>query len=1146
MNRFSTIGAALLMLCLSVTMANTAMAQQLTRYEYWFDNNVGSRHAGSLSGSTAEINLDIDTDGLSDGLHVLHLRVKRSDGKYSSIMSSTFLKFITGRVTMVEYWVDNDRDNIVRLPGTPHSSGHGIVLNQMLDLADVSPGMHRLNYRGVSDGGTAATAVNSSYFLKRLDGTVSMVEYWVDDDRTNVVRLPGTPHSSGNGIVLNERLNMTAVSPGMHRLNYRGVGNGTVSTAIASSYFMKKLDGTVTMIEYWVDNDRDNIVRLPGTTASSGNGIVLNERLNMTNVSPGMHRLNFRGVSDGNQAATAINSEYFFKTLTGEVQMMEYWVDNRQNVTRVPLQDASIGNQLVYNDKFDLGNVSPGMHRLYYRGVSSGNSATAVGVTPVMVKSLYGHEEEEDVKVVKYSMTIDNEHPIVAAVSNPGKIVNITRNLDVHDLQPGQHTVTVQAWNSASMSVTDGGTFTVPQPSPIPNVNLMAQVNDGLVTLRFNTVPNDVKWKLIRIDANGAVASVDKSVQGCYPNEVVVNDNPYNGNYTYKARVYYIDANGAQKYINSNEVNVTVIGDKVVYGYIDGQVDVKGCNGYQPKITVKYSDGEEDQTNTFGRFMRGNIPVNTRLTITAELDYHGAYTFDTVEVVIKEGENQVLINGVYDEEQLHDLYTYDLQFASRVDFTPGQYMKFWVKNITRLPWHGRIALYSVKKAYLESHHDGETPDITPTGSVGAGSVADMPTYTPHSDYNYDYSNDFYLSPGESTEVLIGNDLSSMRGDKDEMYCFFVNSIDSKKREKPVDVNYDYNIKENPFEMLVEKDLLSASEQQVFWEEVEYAVDLVEAICRYTKKFDNILGDAESGVKFVSDAMATQVMVDAEHCQSYSQLAAKYPPERIFTKTYSGALYGSMLLNDWRDSIASLVRYAGGALKIIKGIKGFVDNMELANNVWKNYNAMETMAFAARKIIGMSESTFPFVKVMKAYVDVTEKSIQNILDLVDYYNQLYEYQDFIDDKFKFIIKINKKYIGTFGASTVKRAIDKVTVECVCDGGGGASDALHSIATYEPATEWDPWTDALSKHCYLKRTGIDKNYNGESYYSIKDMRMTIYWKNGRISYVPLRNGNGMQGNGVNYETHWGDRSFTITFNSKTRDEDHCADIIKLDDD
>lgn len=59
----------------------------------------------------------------------------------------------------------------------------------------------------------------------------------------------------------------------------------------------------------------------------------------------------------------------------------------------------------------------------------------------------------------------------------------------------------------------------------------------------------------------------------------------------------------------------------------------------------------------------------------------------------------------------------------------------------------------------------------------------------------------------------------------------------------------------------------------------------------------------------------------------------------------------------------------------------------------------------------------------------------------------------------------------------------------------------------------------------------------------MRMTIYWTNGRVSHVPIRNSGEMRGNGVKYDSLW--RTYSITFQSGTSDYRHMADIIKLDD-
>lgn len=1079
MKRLLTTGAALLMLCVAWMLPAPAVAQQLTRYEYWFDNNIGSRHAGSLSGSIDEINLDIDTDGLSDGLHVLHLRVKRSDGKYSSIMSSTFLKFITGRVSMVEYWVDDDRDNLVRLPGTVHSSGHGIVLNQLLDMNSISPGMHRLNYRGVCDGGTAATAVNSSYFLKRLDGTITDIEYWVDNDRDGAVRVPCTTASTGNAYILNKELDMTAVSPGMHKLNYRGVGSGSVSTAIASSYFMKQLSGKVTMLEYWVDN--------------------------------------------------------------------------RQNVTRVPLSTASTGKGLTYTSELNLGAVSPGMHHLYYRGVGNGNMATAVGVTPVMVKSQYHSNEQEEAKVVKYSMTVDDETPIVANVSRPGPEVVINNKLNLRDLQPGEHRVTVQAWNNRGMSVSESGNFTVPQPAPVPDVTLTAQENSGLVTLRFNSLPNDVSWKLIRTDASGATATVRSAKKGSYPDAVTVVDNPINGQYTYRARVYYTNNEGTQVAVNSNSVNLTMTNaDQVRYGTISGLLKVQTGPTLNHDWVVKYSDNDNivDHADALGTFVRDRVPVGTQVTISAEDVAEEGYTFTSKTITVQEGRNDVVLIGNFDVEKVKNSYSHDLEFASRVEFTPGQFMKFKVRNVTRSPWYGKIRIASVKKEYLERALDETGIGTGGDAQVGTGSTLTLPSFTTYNDYDDDYSGNISVG-NQPVEVNIKHNLSSMRGDKDEYYYFFVYSVDSKNHEKLIGTNWDYNIKDNPIEQLVSKNDWAASQQQVLEEDIEYAVNIILSMMKKAKEIDGYMGNVEKGLSFFKSNIEDEVIYEALNSNSWEEFVAKYPKESVTNIAYEANVDLLNIVHSVRDKVSTLVRGSKDILKVIKGAKKTLDEIKLANSVWENNNELEVAAYVTEKILDLSDDVFPLAPVLKSYLDITKKTVYNVLNLVDKWATDFEYRDFINDKYTFIIDIKRTltwqdiddlsplWDGVFYQSYVEWSIDEVVVDCVAETNTGGKIA--SKATYKPKVKEFA---GVPRYCYLER--VPGSFDGQSNdgvgeNAIRDMRMTIYWRNGRVTHVPIGNSRNMRGNGVKYNS----RTYTITFKSETCNRTHLADIIHLDD-
>ena len=96
--------------CLLCLLPALTYAQSLTRYEYWFDDDFNSRVPGNLSGTSDAVSLSIGTDQLENGVHKFSFRARQSDGKYSAIISSLFLKRPMVQSSQMEYWFDDKFD----------------------------------------------------------------------------------------------------------------------------------------------------------------------------------------------------------------------------------------------------------------------------------------------------------------------------------------------------------------------------------------------------------------------------------------------------------------------------------------------------------------------------------------------------------------------------------------------------------------------------------------------------------------------------------------------------------------------------------------------------------------------------------------------------------------------------------------------------------------------------------------------------------------------------------------------------------------------------------------------------------------------------------------------------------------------------
>lgn len=250
-----------------------SLAQSLTQYEYWIDDNFSARKSAGLSGYEADIDVGIDASRLGNGLHKLCLRVQQSDGMYSPITTHYFFKAQVSNGGKLEYWFDGNRKKINTVDCHVSSDGEAYLYTSGLDLTAVTPGYHTMFYRFTNDDGTTSSAVSvASVIVTSSLSNGGKLEYWFDDDRENVYTVGGKVASTGDALIFNSDLDLKDVSQGMHRMYYRlvdakGKPNSAVSMTpvlVKSKYNVANTDAlTVTEQSYWFDNNEHEIRMVP-------------------------------------------------------------------------------------------------------------------------------------------------------------------------------------------------------------------------------------------------------------------------------------------------------------------------------------------------------------------------------------------------------------------------------------------------------------------------------------------------------------------------------------------------------------------------------------------------------------------------------------------------------------------------------------------------------------------------------------------------------------------------------------------------------------------------------------------------------------------------------------------------------------------
>lgn len=293
------IGLSLLLLC---TMGARAQAG----LEYWFDSYSDPKLV-PMPMAAGTIKTGLNCTDLTDGFHTVYIRAKSSDGYYSPISSSSFIKFsASSSDSKLEYWFDTDVDK----------RGATIIdvekgENQMLelDLSDASNfplGIHQLSMRVAAYGGYYSPVYTDLVMKLPAGSGESVLEYWFDD---NVTRKASFPINIFSGDVQKLELDMTNVSSfplGFHKLSMRVAAYGSQYSPIYTAYVMRLPTGGNTQLTYWLDDDYKKGRHVIAGKFGAGYGnypdfstTYFLSALDLSYASSGMHRLHCR-ITTGN------------------------------------------------------------------------------------------------------------------------------------------------------------------------------------------------------------------------------------------------------------------------------------------------------------------------------------------------------------------------------------------------------------------------------------------------------------------------------------------------------------------------------------------------------------------------------------------------------------------------------------------------------------------------------------------------------------------------------------------------------------------------------------------------------------------------------------------------------------------------------
>ena len=241
------------------------------------------------------------------------------DGAISRLISAFFYRGNTQAIGNVNCvcWIDGEQ---FRREAVPTSGGS---LNWMLDVSQLSDGLHQIDVQALSDDGVVSRPV-SAFFYKESTQTVGNVSCvcWIDGEQ---FRREAIPASGGS---LNWILDVAQLPDGLHQIDVQAISDdGAVSRPVSSFFY--KGEGQIQTANMSIDYEIDGSIH--NQLVANINDGLYHFDVDVEQLEPGLHRLTCFLTDDNGLVSTV--QRYFVKIPQDGygVSHYEYWLNDSIN-----------------------------------------------------------------------------------------------------------------------------------------------------------------------------------------------------------------------------------------------------------------------------------------------------------------------------------------------------------------------------------------------------------------------------------------------------------------------------------------------------------------------------------------------------------------------------------------------------------------------------------------------------------------------------------------------------------------------------------------------------------------------------------------------------------------------------------------------
>ena len=257
----------ILLILFVFALSFTTQAQNITRFEYFFDTDPGYG-AGTIVNVTpattiTDFNIPVATSTLSNGFHKLYIRAQNASNQWTHThLRSLYIVPFTAstNITQIEYFIDTDPG--IGLATQVSFTAAPTITNLAIDISAVplTSGFHKLYVRSKSSDGTwTHTHLRSLYVVPFTAPTnIAQIEYFIDTDPG--IGLATQVSFTAAPTITNLAIDISAVplSTGFHKLYVRSKSSdGQWTQTHLRSFYVANVGVAQNLVkfEYFFDTD---------------------------------------------------------------------------------------------------------------------------------------------------------------------------------------------------------------------------------------------------------------------------------------------------------------------------------------------------------------------------------------------------------------------------------------------------------------------------------------------------------------------------------------------------------------------------------------------------------------------------------------------------------------------------------------------------------------------------------------------------------------------------------------------------------------------------------------------------------------------------------------------------------------------------